>query len=225
MQNFKDSFTYPWVKFRRIFIFYINVIPILGQILYLGYMFRTVRILFEEHYDEVPSFGSFSENIRYGTKFIVFYLIWIFLLFSFYYIPKGGIFLIIIFIFMLPILTMQFIEKGQLRQGFNIFLSIHTIIMNLLDFLITSVKIMVITLIFIFLSIPIISLLITIPAWIMSVSFLMSQFYHYSEIWENNKNTEKLVVAMIDKSDSSKSHSIIKDEKIDIDKFLENLDA
>ena len=172
-----DAVKYPFDNFKRLFNFYYVLIPILGLIALLGYCVKTIQSIMKRMDEELPEFGSFADNLRLGFPLAIILLIIAFVLFFLYFVPTIGLIVIIYLCFISPILFMQYAQKGTIASGFDIIEATHMMATNFVDYIIMYFKVLVVSVIFLIASIPIVTLVVTIPAISFSKVLLMTDFY------------------------------------------------
>src|SRR3989344_3909252 len=148
-----DAVKYPFDNFKRLFNFYYVLIPILGLIALLGYCVKTIQSIMKRMDEELPEFGSFADNLRLGFP------------------------LAIIFVIIAPILIMQHAQKGTIASGLDIIEATHMAATNFVDYIITYLKVLIVSVIFLIASIPIVTLIVTVPASSFSKLLLFTDFY------------------------------------------------
>lgn len=85
--------------------------------------------------------------------------------------------LYIYYILIAPVLVLQFSEKNKVRDGMNVFRATKMVFTHLGAFLLTWLKMLVVTIIWLLASVPIITLLVTLPAMQFGQYRLFTDFY------------------------------------------------
>lgn len=177
--SIKEGFKYPFNKLSRLFYFYWILLPIIGWFWLCGYMLKIIQNLVLGNKTELPEFGSYSENFKKGFFFFVYSLVIGAVVMLLSIIPLVGQLLAIIFALATPILTIQYSNKESFSDGFDIKKAFTLIFNNIVDYLVTYFKTIVVYAILLLLSIPIITLIVTIPA----AQFF--KFYFFAEFYTN----------------------------------------
>ena len=172
-----DAVKYPFDNFKRLFNFYYVLIPILGFIALLGYCVKTIQSIMKRMDEELPEFGSFADNLRLGFPLAIILLIIAFVLFFLYFVPTLGLIVLIYFVIIAPILIMQHAQKGTIASGLDIIEATHMAATNFVDYIITYLKVLIVSVIFLIASIPIVTLIVTVPASSFSKLLLFTDFY------------------------------------------------
>lgn len=225
MQNFKDAFYFPFIKFNRVSYFLINFIPIFGTFAYLGYLFNVLKMVSMQNLNAAPKFGDFWDNVVNGFLLVSFFLFW-FLLMGLFYILPFGKYLNYVLIFLFPISLNYYIKTRSIVDSMNIAMLFHTFFMSALDYILTWFKFILLLFFYLFLSVPIITIFITLHSFLLTTFYLFGDFYRYATIWEKNKQTEDEVVKLlnkIEKINKQKETKKEKQEKIDEEKLFESI--
>lgn len=179
-----EALRYPFKKISRLFYWVWLLIPILGLIIYAGYLIKLVKSVIHETENIPPKFGSIKENIILG-----FYVLLIFAAYQTLIILLGVInmyfsyFLILIVIvsiyvnLIVAILYVQLAERGKLKQGLNIIRATKIVLKNLDQFLVLLLKQIVLLLIWVLVSIPVITIIFTLPALCYGTAYIYADFY------------------------------------------------
>lgn len=221
MQNFKDSFYYPYIKFNRLSYFLMLIVPVFGFLSYLGYLFNVCIDLLSEINREPRDYGGFWDNFNLGLFVFIYFVVWAIIIYYLHTV-QYGIYYIILILFLLPLFIMDFINSRTIVKGFSVILVIKILFRNFISYIDTIVKFIILTVVYIILSIPVITVFLTVPAWILSSLYLFSDFYKYAKIWEKNKKTEEKVIKMMD-SIAVMDEPITVEKKIDDGKLLDRI--
>ena len=213
MGSFKQALAYPFKRFNRIFNILWSLIPIIGGFLVMGYFLRLLESVKEDK-NEMPPFGDFGENLKYGFLFslatVILYSV-LFLVFAIVYMLNNIVGIIVLFALVLAIalsylvLPMIYLEKAKFLDAINLWKALMFVFKNIKDYIILLFKIILINIIW---SAPVIlmfflllsifkqltpALIIVYPLWFLislfilpSTLFLMSACY--KKVKENSRS-------------------------------------
>ena len=181
-KGIKDALKYSFTSWKRLFIFWWILVPILGVIICNGYLARVVNNVLAGEDRELPEFGDFNECLTKG-----FFLFLIFLLWGLILQIVGGVLLgrispcipmvlSALFSFVSPILVISYVSSGDFSAGFSIIDAFGTIFSRLGEYLITWLKVIALILILLVASAPVITIVVTLPAMAFSPYYLFAKF-------------------------------------------------
>lgn len=174
-----EGLKYPFNRFSRLFNFYWILIPILGWLAVPGYCLKIIQNIVRGNKQELPEFGSFFDNMKAGFFFIIFSLIIALAVMIINIIPIIGTILAIIIAFISPILIIQYTNNQSFSEGFDFKRALNLIFNNFIDFIVAYLRSIIVFVILVMFSIPLVTLIITIPA----MSFV--KYYFFAEFYSN----------------------------------------
>jgi hypothetical protein len=185
MATIGEAITYPLKKFWRLFYWLWALIPVIGWISYIGYTLRLTREVMRGNKKEAPKYGKFWENFNNGLfPFIVILAINIISMFIAPVLKKVGVvgnilyYLLALLIgFLLGVMVLQYIEKWRIEDFFKIGRAFSTLFGNFGSFIVMLLKQLVASIVFLIMSIPIITMLFTMPAMGYSKNMLLADWY------------------------------------------------
>ncbi len=185
MATIKSALKYPFAKWGRLFYWLWMLIPIIGWLAFSGYGIRVIQSILKGNVKEVPKFGPFWENCRLGLyAFVVGIAIGLVTsVFSFLQMPMGIAgsviyFAVAIYIGLVsPIMIIQLAETENLSKAFDVVRAHRIVFKNFRKYIIVVLQQFVVVLVFLLASIPIITLIFTIPALNYSKHYLYTRFY------------------------------------------------
>ena len=179
-----EAARYPFKRVYRLFYGLWLLIPIFGQILFIGYLIKILRSVIKETDEEPPEMGSIKKNLHIGMYFVIILGIYFVLMMLLGFINSFAGFLTIPIILLsiyinlaMPVMYAQLAEKNKLSAGLNIAHATKIIFLNLKAYIILLLKQLVLLLIWTFATLPIITVIFSIPAWLYSANFLYADFY------------------------------------------------
>lgn len=177
--SIEEGFKYPFRKFKRLFYFYWIILPIIGWFWLCGYMLKIIQELVKGNNRELPPFGSYSENFQKGFFFFVYSLLISLIILIINIVPVIGHVLAIIFGLITPILTIQYTNKESFSDGLDIKKALILASNNIIEYIVAFFKTIVVFVILVIISLPIITLIVTIPA----AQFF--KFYFFADFYRN----------------------------------------
>ncbi len=213
MATIKRALKYPFVKFARLWNFWWFLVPVWGWFVGMGYFVRLVNEIKKGKGDELPAIRPFLGLFSTGFFLVVGLIpqIILVLLAKKNILFPWSLILAVYFILILPIQVLQFAEKRRIRDGLDVTQATKTALTHLGPFLITWLKMLVVTIIWILASLPVITLLITLPALSFGQYRLFTDFY--IEASEKQKKKEKVERRKAIERDVSVSISFRKGKK------------
>ena len=181
MAGIRDAISFAFQRFGRLFYWLWMLLPIVGWFAFYGYTVTLIRELASGKAKEAPLFGSFGENFKTGFFYFVFSVIFTALLMLFTLIPGIGVLLYILGVLIFPILLIQFSlarnYADMLGNGFDVPRAVRLIAGNLGAYIILLLKMILIGIIAVLASLPLITILITYPAYMYATQFLLVDFF------------------------------------------------
>jgi len=211
MATIKQALKYPFAKFARLWNYWWMLVPVWGWLVVMGYLIRLVNEIKKGKSDELPAIRPFAGLFSTGFFLVVALLVpgiissLLANLWSWFWI------LYVYMILINPILILQFAEKRRIRDGLNVFLATKMVFTHLGSFVLTWLKTMVVIIIWLLASLPMITLLITLPAISFGQYRLFTDFYVQAS--ERQKKNEKVERRKAIERDVSVSISFKKGKK------------
>ena len=183
------GFKYPFKQWKRLFNFWWAIIPILGWFAVTGYFKKIIEHMLKKDFKELPKFGNFWDNFSKGLMFFIMMLIPMIIAGVitsiigkiFEGIPFGGLigFLIACFIdFFLALLFINYVKGNNFEDVIDVKKIWAMISKDWNKTFTMMVKQAVLVLAFIIVSIPIITLVVTIPAMVFAGYYFIVDFYN-----------------------------------------------
>jgi len=179
-----EAARYPFKNIKRLFYWLWLLIPVFGIIVYMGYLLKLIRSVVKETDDEPPAFGKVMPNFFLGLNFLFFFMIYFIIMgilgYLTSFVPYSAVVVLLFSIYVnliMPILYTQLAEKGKLRAGLNIIRATKIIRYNLAAFIIMMLKQIALIFIWAFASLPIITIIFSLPAMLYSANYLFADFY------------------------------------------------
>jgi len=175
--EFRTAFKYPFNRMKGLLNILWVLLPILGWFALGGYGVRIVQEFTKGQFKKLPIF-KFSSDMKLGffmfIKAIPFILVYMIILAIVGAIGPWTTGLIRVFLefFVLPILTVNFINKMTVGSFFELSI-INSVFANLGEYIIMMLKSILLFIIFIFMSI----ILIGIPGFVFTEHIFMANFY------------------------------------------------
>ena len=174
--NFETAFKYPFNRPKGLlnglwllFIFF-------GWFALMGYGIRIINEFIKGKFNKLPEM-NFSSDFVFGfimfLKIIPFILVYVIIAIILSYLPFfGNILLVFIALFVLPILSINFFKKQTVSSCFE-FELVRVVFDNFVDYLIVLVKSIILSFIFLLMSI----VLIGTPANMFTKNMFLADFY------------------------------------------------
>jgi hypothetical protein len=175
--SFSDAFKYPFKTPTRLIYALLLLIPILGWLVLFGYVVRLINEFIEGRYEGLIKL-EIIEDLKLGfitfLKALPFYIAYIIVISIASYISAslGGLISFLLAFFVVPILMVNFFRKQTIESFFEFDL-LNVVKDNLGDYIMTVLKQIALTIIFLILSI----ILIGIPALYFTSSIFVANFY------------------------------------------------
>jgi hypothetical protein len=180
-----DAIRYPFVRFRRLFYWLWILIPVLGWLAFSGYCIRIMQFVLKGQYREAPKFGPFWHNCLLGlySWAVGIAVSAVIAPFAFWNITGSVIGIIMYYALAVyiglvtPIMMIQLAETEKLARAFDIVRAHKIVFNNFRKYIIVVLQQFVVGIVFLLASIPLITLVVTIPAMSYSKQYLYTRFY------------------------------------------------
>lgn len=181
MAEIGDAISYPFRRFGRLFYWLWMLLPIIGWFFFYGYLIRLIRGLVKGNIKEVPEFGDFGENFKLGFFYFLYTLVISIILMIVLLIPVFGILVYIFALLIFPILIIQFVMENEIgkmfEKGFDIPKATKMVFLNFGVYILLILKLILFGIIAFVASLPIITILITYPAYLYASQYILTDFY------------------------------------------------
>ncbi len=211
MATIKQALKYPFVQFARLWNYWWFLVPVWGWLVVNGYIVRIVNEIKKGKSDELPAIRPFQGLFETGFFLLIALLVPGLTAFLLTYLWSWFWILYIYFILITPVLVLQFAEKKRIRDGMNVFLATKMVFTHLGSFILTWLKTVVVIIVWVLASLPMITLLITLPAITFGQYRLFTDFYVQAS--EVQKKKEKVARRQAIEKDISVSISFKKGRK------------
>jgi len=185
MATIKSALKYPFAKFGRLFYWLWIFLPVIGWLALAGYGLRVIQAILKGNVKEVPKFGPFWGNCRFGLYAVVVGLAigCATSVFAFLQMPMGIAgsviyYAVTIYIGLIsPIMIIQLAETESISKAFDVVRAHKIVFKNFRKYIIVLLQQFVVSLVLLLASIPIITLVFTLPAMNYSKQYLYARFY------------------------------------------------
>jgi len=175
--SIKDAIKYPWTKMKRAFWFWLMLIPIFGWFPLYGYMLDIFQNITQGKDKELPRFKKYWDLFVQGFYYLVFAIIVGIVIQIAIRIPLVGWIIYLYLVLIMPMLVVNYAVKRRFGAFFDIMLATRIVFGNIVQYIVLILKTIVVGLFWLLCSIPIVTLIWTIPAMQFSSGFLLAQFY------------------------------------------------
>lgn len=172
-----DAIKYPWNKMQRAFWFWLIIIPIFGWLPLYGYILDVIENIVKGNDSALPKFGKYWPSFMQGLYYIIFSIILGVVLMIVMKIPLVGWIAYIYVVLITPMLVANYAVKRNFGAFFDIGLATKVVFGHIIEYIVLILKTIVVMLFWMICSIPIITLIWTIPAMQFSSQFLLAQFF------------------------------------------------
>lgn len=172
-----SALKYPWKKMTRAFWYWIILIPIFGWFPLYGYMLDVIQNITKGNDKELPKFGKYWPSFIDGFYFFVFVMIVSVVLNIVMRIPIAGWAAYILIALIMPMLMVNYAVKRKFSAFFDVVFATKMVFGNFIDYIVLILKNIVVGLFWLLCSIPIVTLIWTLPAMQFSGQYLIAQFY------------------------------------------------
>ncbi len=177
MGLFKDALKFPFHPFKRMWWFWINLIPVIGWILYAGYAANIVKRIVEKEENDLPPMGEFWPTLKIGFLYLLLIIILGFITELFLAIPRVGWIPWLFAVLVSPIMVIRFAVTRRLADGFDVVLATKLVFGHFWKYIVYNLCVLAIVVVWCLASLPIITMLITIPAMTLGSFYIMARFY------------------------------------------------
>lgn len=179
-----ETLKYPFKRFKRIWNFYWILIPIIGYFALMGYIVDILKSVFRGE-EEMPKFVGFWKNVGKGfflfLALIIIQIVYNILIYLFRFIPVLGVILTIVLVIYLillcPMLIMQYAITEKFKDALDIAKATRTMFIDFWAYVLVILKLFVVMLVWLAASIPIITLIVTVPLMSFSQYYMYGTFY------------------------------------------------
>jgi len=175
--SIKDAIKYPWEKMQRAFWFWLILIPVFGWFPLYGYMLDIMRNVIKGTDKALPKFSKYWELFTQGFFYFIFAIIVGVVAQIAMRIPLVGWIIYLYVMLITPMLAVNYAVKKRFGAFFDIGFATKLVFGNFGAYIILLLKTIVVMLFWLLCSIPIITLIWTLPAMQFSSGFLLAQFY------------------------------------------------
>lgn len=175
--DFKNAFSYPFNRAVGMWNILWALLPIIGWFALGGYAVRIIKEFCKGEFKQLPIF-KFSSDLELGFKmfikaipFIVVYMI-ITVILDFTNVWVEGLATFFLELFIAPILTINFFNKGTVASYFELEI-LSSVFSNLGDYIEALLKSILLAMIFAIMSV----ILIGIPALVFTDNIFLADFY------------------------------------------------
>ena len=178
MVTIKDALRYPFANWKRMFNYFWLLVPIWGWFVVSGYVVRVIReITRKGSKNELPAIHPFEGLFTTGlfvavTLLILGAFLWVLML-----IPYFRWLAEVYFVFIFPLLVIQFAATKKPRDGLDVLGATNTIFTHFGSYLLTYFKTIIVIIVYLIASIPLITLIVTLPGIVFSSTYLFVDFY------------------------------------------------
>jgi len=177
MASIKEALKYPFANFARLFNYWWVLIPIWGWFVASGYGLRVNEQIIKGKDKELPAIRPFDGLFKEGFFLFVVMIVLQIALFVVMLVPILGWIGYVYYILIVPILLAQIAVTKKIEDGLNIVDASKVVFNNFGEWMVTFLKSLVVMIVWLLASIPIITLVITIPAMSWSQSYLWAHYY------------------------------------------------
>jgi hypothetical protein len=177
MGLFKDALTFPFKPFKRLWWFWINGVPVLGWIVYAGYGADIFRHIIKKEEDNMPPMGRLWPTAKTGFFFLLLSAIIGTVGDLFLWIPYAGWFLWFVVLLLMPILLIQYSLSREFIDGLDVISASKMVFRHFFKYIWYNIAIIIITFIWALATLPIVTVLIALPALMLSSGYLLARFY------------------------------------------------
>tara|TARA_Y100000310_G_C20650430_1_gene799115 strand:- start:506 stop:1069 length:564 start_codon:yes stop_codon:yes gene_type:complete len=177
MASIGEGLKYPFKKFGRLFNYWWFLVPVWGWFVVPGYLLRMINEVVKGKNKELPAIRPFKGLFSAGFFFIVLVLILAIIVNILLLIPVLGWLIYIYYVLIAPILYIQFAQSMKFSDGLNIVEASKTVFGNFGKYLWTYVKMFIIVIILLVASIPLVTLVVTLPAMGFVQNYMFADFY------------------------------------------------
>ena len=172
-----DAIKYTWKKMARVFWLWLILIPIFGWFPAYGYILSVIRSIVKGDDKALPAFGSYWTNFVEGFYYFLFMIILGIIIQIVIRIPLVGWIVYLYVILITPMLIANYAVKKKFAAFFDVGKATKMVFGHFGSYIVMILKSIVVTLFFLVCSIPIITMIWTLPAMQFGGQFLIAQFY------------------------------------------------
>lgn len=177
MATIKEGLKYPFTNFKRLFNYYWLLIPVWGWFILCGYSIKIINEVRKGNIKGLPPIRPFKGLFKLGFFVAVLSLAYIIVMQIFLMINYIGWIGYLYLMLILPIAFIQFAETKNLRDGFDVVRATKTVFNNFGKYIIMYLKMIAAGLVLLVASIPIITLIVTLPAMGFMQYLFITDFY------------------------------------------------
>lgn len=177
MGLFKDALKFPFKPFKRLWWFWINGIPILGWIVYAGYGADIFRHIIKHEEDNLPPMGNLLPTAKTGILYLLLSAIIGTAAELFLWIPKIGWLFWFITILLMPVMLIQYAISRRFVDGLNALTASKLVFKHFFKYIGYNLLIICVTIVWAIATLPIITILVTLPALMLSSGYILARFY------------------------------------------------
>lgn len=137
------------------------------------------------NFKELPKFSDWGKTTKSGFMFFLYTFVLMIpiyiVMFALVLIPRVGIVLMIIFelllILFVPIIVLDYVKTEKFGDGWKIKKALKMTTSNLGEYIVVFLKTFVLSLLFMLLSIPLVTIIVTYPALTFTQNIFLVEFY------------------------------------------------
>lgn len=177
MATISEGLKYPFTNIKRLFNIWWLLVPIWGWFVVNGYGIRILKELVKGNTKELPPIHPFKSLFKTGFLLTIALLIVYIPSVILSLIPVIGLIISVYLAFIFPLLEFQFAEKQRIRDGVDIVQATKTAFAHFREYLLAYFKTIVVGIIFVIASLPIITIIVTFPALVISQYYFFAEYY------------------------------------------------
>jgi hypothetical protein len=181
MALFNDALKFPFSQFRRLWWYWLNLIPVLGWILFAGYSADIARAIVDKKAKGLPEFGAFGETFVTGLLYTVLAFAWSIIAQLFLYIPVVGWVGYAFVLIIMPVLLLQYATSRKFTDGFNAVSATKLVFGNFWKYVVALLTLIGVALVWLVASVLIVTIPVTIPALAYGQLYVLARFYREAQ--------------------------------------------
>ena len=192
MAPIKEALRYPFAKWRRLFNYFWLLIPVWGWFVVYGYLIRILENLRRGRHRELPAIHPLKGLFSTGFFLCVSIFIYAIILFALSLIPVLGWVAYVYVLLISPLLFLHYSETKNVKDLFDVVTASDILFSYPKEYILAWLKTIAFILILLLASIPVITLIVTLPALSFGQYYFFGEFYREVALGSKQKFNSSL---------------------------------
>ncbi len=187
-----EALKYPFANWKRLFNYFWILVPVWGWFVVYGYLIRILENLRRGRHKELPAIHPFKGLFSTGFFLCVSIFAYTIILFALSLIPVLGWLIYIYVLLISPLLLLRYSETKKTKDIFDVVGASEIMFSHFKEYIIAWLKTIAFILILLVASLPLITLIVTLPAVSLGQYYFFGEFYREVALGNSRKSKQDL---------------------------------